>query len=257
MLKHVVRYSDARDRTSWRGRHVPDEDHFVTFLNDRVRPRLEDDDHGRMIAADLEALATTDFGHQFLQELLDAEDAPLSWEIGEALAETLLEEEHGVVWPWNTNRDKRAPKASLPGKDLIGFIMRDGSPTFLFGEVKTSSDVNCPPNVMYGDKGMPTQLVETTTSRRLQRTLIDWLHPRCKGTENWDMFEGAATKFLASSGTDIVLWGVLVRDTPPNEADLRTRGRYLGNQILATEVQLDAWYFPVPVAEWPDSFAPD
>ena len=49
----------------------------------------------------------------------EAED----WEVGEALAECALQHDSGreVHWPWNTVRDRRTPRASLPGTDLVGF----------------------------------------------------------------------------------------------------------------------------------------
>ena len=45
-----------------------------------------------------------------------------------------------VDWPWNTVRNRRTPRASLPGADLVGFYRENDTVLLLFGEVKTSSD---------------------------------------------------------------------------------------------------------------------
>lgn len=67
-------------------------------------------------------------------------------------------DEHGAVWPWNENRDRKTPKASLPGADIVGFLGSGPDTVFLFGEVKTSSDKDNPPGVMAGRGGLAHQI---------------------------------------------------------------------------------------------------
>ena len=60
-------------------------------------------------------------------------------------------------------RDKRTPKASLPGADLVDFVSHNGETRLVLGEVKCSSDRNTPPNVMIGRHGMTKQLETLAT----------------------------------------------------------------------------------------------
>lgn len=115
-----------------------------------VRPRVADSAEG--FEPDLRGLATTGMETAFVERLLKAAPVPESWEVGEALAECALKVDSGreIHWPWNTVRDRRTPRASLPGTDLVGFCRLNGSALLVFGEVKTSSEDAAPPNVMYG-----------------------------------------------------------------------------------------------------------
>ncbi|MYA91718.1 MAG: hypothetical protein F4094_02155 [Synechococcus sp. SB0672_bin_6] len=141
--------------------------------------RCADEESG--FAADLRGLATTDMATDQVERLLRAVPDPKGWEIGEALAECVLREDsnYEMHWPWNTVRDRRTPRASLPGADLVGFCRLDGAVWLTFGEVKTSSEVKAPPNVMSGGSGMGWQLEGSAKRPDIQRTLLQWLHTRC------------------------------------------------------------------------------
>ena len=248
---HTIEYSGNTAPVAWRGRRVVDVERFKAYAKKRAVPRLVDAEEQAEFDADLNALATTDYATETLTSLLRNTTRPQSWELGESLAETLLEDEHGVRWPWNHARDKRTPKASLPGKDLIGFIESGIGFALLFGEVKSSSDSRTPPNLMYGPDGMISQLAEAACDRPEQLCLLKWLRRRCKHTELWSHFEQAITRFLNSRGCDIVIWGVLVRDTSPNERDLKARAAALATKVATVKrVELDAWYFPLPISQW-------
>jgi hypothetical protein len=251
LLDHTVEYSGESLPVCWRGRHVTDAEGFRQYARERAVPRLLDAEDAAEFEADLNALTTTDYATETLTSLLRNTVEPQGWELGESLAEVLLSDEHGVRWPWNHARDKRTPKASLPGKDLIGFIESRGGFALLFGEVKSSSDLTTPPNVMYGDDGMVTQLVEAACEHSERLCLLKWLRRRCKNTELWSIFEQAVTRFLNSGGNDMVIWGVLVRDTAPSERDLKARATALAAKVATVQrVELDAWYFPVPIQQW-------
>jgi hypothetical protein len=191
---------------------------------------------------------------EFLERLLAAVPTSEGWEIGEALAECTIRDdaEQETQWPWNTVRDRRTPRASLPGADLLGFCRRDGAVYLLLGEVKTSSSSDSPPNVMFGGSGMTWQLEENASRLDIQRTLLKWLHARCQSGAHREMFKQAVRRYLKSGGKAIVLVGVLIRDTEPNELDLKSRGEHLGDSFEAPmRVELQAWYLPVPIKEWP------
>ena len=166
-LPHAVGYEGSHGSCRWQGRVVGEAERFGRFLRDRVRERVRDEDE---FADELGALATTGMATEFLEEFLAAQPFPQDWEIGEALAECALEleVEREICWPWNTVRDRRTPRASLPGADLVGFCRQGGDAYLLFGEVKTSSDEQVPPRVMRGDRGMPWQLADTATRLDVQ-----------------------------------------------------------------------------------------
>src|SRR5690606_29430437 len=128
-------------------------------------------------------------------------------------------------WPWNTVRDRRTPRASLPGTDLVGFYRQGETVLLLFGEVKTSSEQSAPPNVMYGGSGMTWQLEESAKRLDIQRSLLQWLHARCLVEPYRDLYEKAVSRYLCSEGKELLIVGVLIRDTQPNEADLQSRGK--------------------------------
>jgi hypothetical protein len=245
-------YSGSATSARWEGRQVVDTKRFEGFVRDVVRPRVIDEI--RSFEPDLRGLATTGMATEFVEQLLKAVPQPKGWEVGEALAECALEQDSGreVHWPWNTVRDRRTPRASLPGTDLVGFYREDETVLLLFGEVKTSSDVGTPPNVMYGGSGMTWQLEESAKRLDVQRSLLQWLHARCLGEPHRDLYEKAVGRYLASGGTELMIVGILIRDTQPNAADLRSRAEALSMKLASpTRVELIAWYLPVPIARWP------
>jgi hypothetical protein len=133
-----------------------------------------------------------------------------------------------VIWPWNEVRDRRTPRASLPGADLVGFCRDASGFRLLFGEVKTSGDARTPPQVMYGAHGMTWQLEASATSLGIQHSLLQWLNCRCRSPELRDAYREAVGRYLCSAGKDLLIVGVLLRDTASNEKDVESRARHLG-----------------------------
>jgi hypothetical protein len=231
---------------------VEDVECFTGFLRTVVRSRIRDTESRFEI--ELRALATTGMDTEFIGRLLESVPEPEPWELGEALAEcTLLAEvDCKIHWPWNTVRDRRTPRASLPGTDLIGFCTEADGARLLFGEVKTSSQKRYPPKVMSGGSGMTWQLENSAKTLAVQFSLLHWLHARCTTDEARALYTEAVGRFIRSGGTELTLVGVLVRDTNPNEADLQGRAKKLSRGLdQATRVRLFAWYLPVPIANWP------
>jgi hypothetical protein len=248
-----ISYSGCKGSASWEGRVVYDDAAFTQYVREVVRPRVADADSS--FASDLRGLATTGMETEFVERLLNAVPEPKDWEIGEALAECALRSDSGreVHWPWNTVRDRRTPRASLPGADLVGFFREDDTVLLLFGEVKTSWDTSAPPGVMNGGSGMAWQLEQSATRLDIQHALLKWLHARCGGPPYRDLYEKAVARYLKSEGKDLLLVGVLIRDTAPSERDLKARGEALAVTLPApTRIELIAWYLPVPIAEWPE-----
>ena len=250
-LGSSVSYSGSTGSAGWQGRVVDDGSNFAEYMREVVEPRVADT--ASSFASDLRGLATTGMETEFVERVLNAVPGLKGWEIGEALAECALGNDAGreVHWPWNTVRDRRTPRASLPGADLVGFCREDDTVLLLFGEVKTSSDTSTPPGVMNGGSGMAWQLEQSATRLDVQHALLKWLHARCGDPPYRDLYEKAVARYLTSEGKDLLLVGVLIRDTTPSEHDLKARGESLAVMLPApTRIELIAWYLPVAIAEW-------
>ena len=254
-LDSRVQYSGNQGSVYWEGRVVDNADGFKSYMREVVHPRVADVESS--FAYELRSLATTGMETKFVERLLNAVPSSKGWEVGEALAECALRDDSDrqVFWPWNTVRDRRAPRASLPGADLVGFYCEKEKVVLLFGEVKTSSNANAPPSVMNGGSGMAWQLEKSATCLDIQHTLLKWLHARCRSHPYHDLYQKAVKRYLASEGKDLLLVGVLIRDTTPNEFDLKARGDTLSIQVKhPTHIELIAWYLPIPIADWPALF---
>lgn len=240
----------------WAGYLVSDVSAFREYLAGPVATRLRDAEAQETFEEELQGLGTTEFATEFLERFLESVPEETSWEVGEALAESVLEEDENrdVVWPWNTVRDRRTPRASLPGADLVGFCRDDGGVRFLFGEVKTSGDESRPPRVMYGRSGMAWQLRTNATRLDVQNMLIQWLRFRCTTTEHEQLYREAVGKYLDSGGLEVLILGVLLRDTPCAKEDVESHARRLARQLgRPVGVEILAWYLPIPIDEWPSA----
>ena len=149
-------------------------------------------------------------------------------------------------------RDKRTPKASLPGADLVGFETIGDQTRLALGEVKTSTDANSPPNVMNGRSGMTHQIDNLATNLTLINQLLKVVVATLQRNSYENSFNAAITLFLDSGNKAIALFGVLIRDTEPNEQDLRSRGETLAGTLgNPTTCHLVAIYLPCAISELP------
>jgi hypothetical protein len=250
-LKITKAYPHDIATDCWRGLVIDDSSEFDLYLRGPVWERVIDASFEQDFAADLAALATTGMDGSALKALLETSTPPLDWEIGEAIAECLLKDEFDAIWPWNENRDKKTPKASLPGADIVGFLGEGEESIFLFGEVKTSSHSDNPPGVMSGRTGLAHQIDTLAEAPEIQVTLMRWLYARCKDAPEFKArYDVAARRYLESGGTDFAIVGVLLRDTPAHPDDLRTRGTKLDALASSPRRRLDAWYTPRAISDW-------
>jgi len=228
-------------------------DKLNDFLSGPVAARLDDTEGGEELRSHLRGLSLTGMGQDALEEVLAA-DVPeeRAWAAGEALAEAVLTEHHDVVLPWNTERDKRNPFASLPGADIVGF-QRDGdSHRIALGEVKCSAEEKWPPQVMSGRSGIGHQLDSLANNLGTICQLFKWLLPRVKKTQHVSAFNNACIRYFNSERRDLALFGILVRDKEARETDLQARGRSLGGALQGpTRCQLLALYLPWPISLLP------
>jgi hypothetical protein len=233
---------------------VDDASAFRGYVQKRVKARSHDNEAGEPFAAELRGMTTTDMDTVFVEQLLRAVPGDKSWEVGEALAECVQADDDSqeVCWPWNLVRDRRTPRASLPGADLVGFCRQGELTLLLFGEVKTSSDTNTPPNVMKGSGGMAWQLEEEATRLDVQHNLLKWLRTRCNSVAHLDLYRAAVQRYVQSHGKEILLVGILLRDTQPDERDVKSRAIVLSKRLASlTRIEIIAWYLPVPISKSP------
>jgi hypothetical protein len=240
----------------WQGEHAHEDDEFNAFLQGQVAARLNDTEGGETFTEHLRGLRLTGMGQTALEEVLAAEvQETRDWAAGEALAEAVLEAHHNVVLPWNTERDKRNPFASLPGADVVGFQRVGDSYRLALGEVKCSSEAKSPPQVMSGRSGGLTHQIDNLASNLgTICQLLKWLLQRVKQTAYEPAFNAACTRFLNSERRDLALFGILVRDQEVRESDLLLRGQQLAGRLQApASCSLIALYLPWPIAQLPQA----
>ena len=249
----AVSYENQHGQVSWRGVSMEDGKGFNTFMTNDVASRLHDEEGRTEFEAHLRGLTNTGFARDSLDAILAAEvQEERDWAVGEAMAEAYLGREHKITWPWNMERDKRNPNASLPGADIVGFHIEGEDARLALGEVKSSADADTPPGVMSGRSGMTHQIDNLANELSLICQLLKWLLPRCKGTAYEAAFNAAVGLFLDSGNKAVSLFGVLIRDTQPNELDLRARGRTLTRTLQhPTTCLLLAIYLPCAIADLP------
>ena len=249
----TVNYEGQDRQVSWRGVSMKDGDAFNSFMSNEVSARLYDEEGTVEFETYLQDLANTGFARDSLEEILAAKisEEP-SWAAGEAIAEAFLSREYRITWPWNTKRDRRHPNASLPGADLVGFIVEGETTRLVLGEVKSSTEVKTPPSVMSGRSGLIHQIDSLANDLSLVCELLKWLLHRCKETVYETSFKAAVRLFLESGNKALALFGVLIRDTQPNELDLQTRGRTMAGKLqYPTTCSLIAIYLPCSIGALP------
>lgn len=251
-------YRSAQGCVSWQGDCVSAGEPLNAFLQGSVAARLNDAEGNAALGEHLHGLSLTGMGQEALAAVLAAAVPEMrAWAAGEALAEAVLEAHHDVVLPWNSERDKRNPFASLPGADIVGF-QRDGdSHCLALGEAKCSSEAKWPPQVMSGRSGMVHQLENLASNLGTICQLLKWLLPRVKNTAHEAAFDAACTRYFNSGNHDVALFGILVRDQAASEEDLQARGKALAGRLQApTRCCLIALYLPWPIARLPEFIGP-
>jgi hypothetical protein len=226
----------------------------VSFTNEQldimlagpVKNILLDTTGNREIEELLAGLVTTDFANAELQTVLEEEHVFEDWLVGEAIAEAFTINVGRCFYPWPTSRDLKNPNASPAGCDLTGFQLiepiEDQSYRFSFGEVKTSYDQNSPPSVM---TSLGRQLFNLRDDKAVKDGLLKYLTRHAIGKDWEDKFKSAATKYLLSQGSDIAIYGLLIRDTPPKASDISGRAKALAKDCPdSTVVALYAIYLP-------------
>ena len=217
-------------------------------LDSDVRALVQDATGAKKAAALTATLNLTGFQTGNLNAVLHSGSPPKDWEVGEAYGEAYLVAHKQCHFPWSDRWDERKDKSSLPGSDLVG-LQETGTPKspsfrFAFGEVKTSTEKKCPPGVMYGKEGLKKQMEDLRDQQEIRNTLVRYLTMRAQGADWEDKFKVALVRFLTES-TDVVIFGVLIRDVSPDERDLKTRSQNIAKKHPAKmHIELLAIYLP-------------
>ena len=215
-----------------------------TALEAKVAEVLFDDEGMADVESILVDLAETDFAQERLRRILKSPNDIEDWRVGEALAESYLACHRACYFPWPAGRDERKLGSSLPGADLVGFGTDEDGDCLAFGEVKTSSEARYPPNVMYGPMGLKQQLEDLRDHEAVRDGLLRYLGHRARGAAWRSRFERASRRYLQNK-SDVQLYGVLIRDVPPDEDDLRARVRNLAQDCPDESfIELLALYLP-------------
>ena len=241
------------------------EDESEALLAKSVKENLVDLEEQQRFQTDLKEVkgAIEQTGFKAPEELLvdiqslnkpEPEDTR-SWRIGEATAEVALEGSYGARFYWNELRDARNPKGNKTGADLVGFIETDGDVLFLFGEVKTSSVHIKPPQVMTKSDGMENQLRDLYSNLKKQKILITYLASKTRNIASDDPFKKdyseALKNYYHPDDCKYQLFGVLVRDTEPDEEDLSHSYVNLETKILEPAgLRLLAVYMSIKKENW-------
>lgn len=239
----------------YQGLEIPDKD-VREYFPKEIKEKLNDfDGTANLVDTFSASIRLTGFGANVILLDIFSLNAPTdSWRIGEAYAEFYLESNKGARFYWNELRDQRNISSNKTGADLVGFIEMDGDTVFLFGEVKTSNDAKRPPEVLYGKSGMIKQLEDLATDQEKVNVLIRYLGTKAVLYAPTDPFRIDYEKALAtyiSNMNKYDLFGILVRDIPPDERDIKPRYTALKKLINTnTGLQLIALYVTVDQNRW-------
>ena len=220
---------------------------MLDALNNEVCERVYDiTGTNSLVNSILAGLADTGFKKDSLMDFFtnNSDDCISEWIVGEAYAQAYLEANFASVLPWNLKRDIKKRGSSLPGADIVGLRSHNDTSFFLFGEVKTSSDNNYPPSIMYGPKGLKKQIEELCNEEETIKTLVVYLGIRLINTQYWAMYQNAFVKYYENIH-NICIIGVLVRDVEPNDKDLAARAKPLSSYCIdGRQISLIAIYLP-------------
>jgi len=99
---------------------------------------------------------------------------------------------------------------------------------------------------------MAWQLNKEATELNIQHALLKWLRARCQSAEHRALYQSAVCRYVQSLGKEILLVGILLRDTEPNELDVTARAKALAESLGSpTRIEITAWYLPIPIKYWP------
>jgi len=232
-----------------------DEKYVKEHFSNEIKKRLVDYAGTKELVRSFDDIVETDFDRSVLEKIvqLDLEKIEI-WKIGEAFSEFFLETAFQVRFWHNHLRDLKNPKASPTGADLVGFIDIEGNTLFVFGEVKTSEDERCPPQVVYGRTGLKNQISELKNNKTISNNLIRYLGFKVRDLPKTDPFYmdyHNALRIFIRNRYRIHLFGLLVRDTKCNSKDLESGYNNLKDTTHKDMIiKLIGLYIPIKMEKW-------
>jgi hypothetical protein len=215
---------------------------FQDYLRERVKEKFEDVE-GQLDAMETFGdLAETEFETSLLEEILSGSEKPRHWKIGECLAECYLEDFENGLFPFNPDRDAKNPNGSPHGCDIVGFHLDKEDTSFLFSEVKTSSDMKSPPSVVSNDTtGLKYQLRTLRDDEQTRFNLIKWLIYKTKDlpeeSEILSLFKKTLKSYFKNK-KKVKLVGMIIRDIEPKEADFKNLNTFI-HQSKPSDMTID------------------
>ena len=195
----------------------------------------------------LNGVTETQFSKARIKSILSQNNQPEGWRVGEAIAELYYSENKKCTFPWPNSRDVKKRNSSLPGADLVGFHETSDMYRFAFGEVKTSFEENYPPGVMHGRHGLKRQIEDLLDKSEIRDDLVKYLGHHAVNSDWKNLYIQAASTYLNDS-TNVFIFGALIRDVKPDEADLKARVNSLSEECpTSTTVDLIAIYLPLEI----------
>ena len=219
------------------------------YLANRVSSKITEADSSEQLRSHLAELETTGFNSgELFAQTIDSQLHVKDWEIGEAIAETVLEDEHEAMFPWETGWDKRTLKANLPGADIVGFQHKK-APRFIFGQVKSSSETRVPPQIINSSNDcLKNQMHHLLHKPSERMQLIAWLLLRVKGTDWMSAFKEALENYAQK---DYCIVGVLVSGgRTANPKDLTGICTDIQHTNKECDMSLLGYYLPLDKEEW-------
>lgn len=244
-------YSHNKKNTSYAGHQILK--HFDNYISERVNLRYYDSEGNRQLKTIFDDFIGTGFDDSLLK-IINTNSDKISWRIGETLVECYLEDFCNARFPYNYSRDAKNPKSNLQGADIVGLVSIDSESLFLFGEIKTSSEVSCPPKVIYGKNGLISQLKNLITEENTRLNLIRWLGFKVSSLDESHQdrknYKAASEVYLNSNSEKMKVIGVLLRDIQPNEDDIKIVFQKTSICLReSTKLELLTLYLPVKIEE--------
>ncbi len=213
-------------------------------LEGKVSSILFDDEGAENIQQMMGTAELAHFEQAALNRIRTIPKSIEDWRVAQAIAIAWLTDHRQCLFPWNDSRDQRKRGSSLPGADLVGLITDSLGERFAFGEIKSSSDTNRPPTVMYGQSGLLKQIQDIRDLPSVRDDLFKYLGHRARNASWIHRFQEAGKRYLANK-SDVQLFGFLVRDVAPNDSDLKVQVSHLGEKCPEeTHIEMVALYLP-------------
>ena len=218
---------------------------FDEYMRRRVGARHADSAGARIIRGAFGRVGTSGFGSGILDGLLSPSPSERQpWRIGESLAECLLEDREGAVFPYPYSRDAKSESASHAGPDLVGYSLGDpggARAMFLFGETKTSDEERRPPRVA----GRLADQMNALCTRGAQKMLVKRLTFKAEEQGDPRLRELHLESVLSYRAGKFRLAGVLVRGLAADKRDLEAAFDKVKASRCAERLDLISLYLPV------------